>query len=61
MDLSIKWLPNVCGCEIMQDRHEPDLYYQFTHKCELHQNMTDAEARADIIALCIAFTESENA
>ncbi len=57
--LPIKWLPNVCDCVIMQSRTEPDVYYDFTYKCEIHQNMTNEEARADIIQLCIDAQQGE--
>lgn len=50
----IKWQPNVCSCVIMQCRYSPDTNYEFAHKCELHSGLSDADARADIISLCIA-------
>lgn len=53
MPLEIKWSPDVCGCEVMQDRMEPDTHYEFIHKCEVHQGMSDVDARAAIVQLCI--------
>lgn len=53
MALEIKWMPMVCECVIMQDRHDPDNLYSFQSKCEIHSNLSDSEARASIIQMCI--------
>jgi hypothetical protein len=58
-ELPIKWMPNVCSCVIMQSRTEPENYYQFIHKCEVHQNMNDEEARASVIQMCIDAQQGE--
>jgi hypothetical protein len=55
----IKWEPNVCNCIILQDRLDPEQFYQFSTKCEIHIGMNDVDARANIIEMCIAASGEE--
>jgi len=53
-------MPNVCDCILMQDRVDPDNQYVFLNKCITHAGMSDIDARAAIIQLCIQHSEANS-